>query len=180
MLRFHDRKRPRAHVAGNATPMPRVLALMAVLISSCAACAERIPEPVVVPTVPHVSWLIAVQTPNGQERTVCQSDPRNECGLPASTPADRTFATVHLYLHPVKSGATKYSGTMRVGFLNGSAAEPHDSKLDSSVSPGATPTNVSVTGLVMERPGAYTIALVATSSGGTSVALRDTVKVTVK
>ena len=181
MLRFHQRKLPRALVGGDGMSTAQRLALATVLIGSCASCAERIPEPVVVPTVPHVSWLIAVQTPSSEERTVCQSDPRNECILPVSTVDKRTFATVHLYLHPVKSGETKYSGTMRVGFMNGAASEPHDSKVDSTVSPGDTPTNVSVTGIVTEKPGGYTItiSLLATSSSGTSLKLRDTIDVTV-
>ena len=184
MRRFHERRRPGAHVARprDAARLPYALALTSILISSCTACAERIPEPVLIPTVPHVSWLIAVQTPNGQEQTVCQSDPRDECILPASTSANRTFATVHLYLHPVKSGETKYSGTMRVAFMNGAAAEPHDSKVDSTVSPGDTPTNVSVTGIVTQKPGAYTVALslLATPATAKSLELRDTIGVTVR
>ena len=156
--------------------------LAIITIASCAACAERIPEPIVIPAVPHVSWLVAVQTPNGGERTVCQSDPRNQCVLPASTSENRAFVTVHLYLHSVKSGETKYSGTMRVGFLNGNAAEPHDSKVDSSVGPGDTPTNVSVTGIVTQKPGAYTVAisLIAAPATGKSLELRDVIPITVQ
>jgi len=181
VLRF-QRRPSRVRFGYDGKPGAQALAIAAVLMASCAACAERIPEPVVVPTVPHVSWLVAVQTASGQERTVCQSDPRSECVLPASTADDRTVATVHLYLHPVKSGETKYKGSMRVGFMNGAAAEPHDSKVDSTARPGDTPTNVSVTGIVTTKPGAYTItiSLVATLASGSPLELRDTIPVTVK
>lgn len=115
---------------------------------------------------------------------MCQSDPPNECVLPASTADNQTFATVHLYLNLVKSGETKYSGTMRVVlvFMNGAAVEPHDTKVDSTVSPGDTPTDVSVTGIVTQEPGAYTVtlSLLATPTTAKSVELRDTIGVTVR
>ena len=182
MLRAYERKLPCPHVRGNRKPDTRAVAVAVVLIAWCAACAERIPDPIVEPTVPHISWLVEVQTASGQERTVCQSDPRSECVLPASTADNRTFATVHLYLHPVKSGETKYSGTMRVGFLNGTAAEAHDSRVDSTVSRGDSPTNISVTGIVARTTGAYTVAisLVAAPASGSPLELRDTIPVTVK
>ena len=66
--------------------------------------------------------------------------------------------------------------------MGATAAEPLDTKVDSAVSPGDTPTNVSVTGIVTDKPGAYTItiSLVATPAAGSSVELRDTIAITVK
>lgn len=61
-------------------------------------------------------------------------------------------------------------------------AEPHDSKIDSSVSLGDTPTNMSVNEIVTQKPGAYTltISLVATPDMATPLEIRDTINVTVE
>lgn len=167
-----------------SAPQTCLLTSMSVLaLFVTASCAERIPEPVVVPSVSHISWLIASQTREGQERTVCQSDPRTDCVLSAGTADTPAFATVHLYLHPAKSQETKYSGTMQVGFMNGSSAEPHDTTINSTVKPGETPTNVSVTGIVTAKPGVYavTLAVVARSPGTKGEqSIRETILVTVK
>ena len=67
--------------------------------------------------------------------------------------------------------------------MNGAAAEPHVTKINSTVKPGETPTNVSVTGIVAQKPGVYavTLAVVATSPPSTSeLSIRDTILVTVK
>lgn len=114
---------------------------------------------------------------------MCQSDPRTDCVLSAGTADTPAFATVHLYLHPAKSQETKYSGTMQVGFMNGSSAEPHDTTINSTVKPGETPTNVSVTGIVTAKPGVYavTLAVVARSPGTKGEqSIRETILVTVK
>lgn len=157
------------------------LSVLAVLVTG--SCAERIPEPVLVPSVPHVSWVIASQTREGQERTICQSDPRTDCVLSAGLPDAPAFATVHLYLHPAKRQETKYSGTMQVGFMNGSAAEAHDTNINSTVKAGETPTNVSVTGIVTQQPGVYavSVAVVATSAASKGEqSIRETISVKVK
>jgi len=161
-------------------PVSRIACAVLLSIAS-GACAERIPEPAVVPSVPHISWLIASHEGNGNEQVVCQSDPRTECVLPVGSGETRRMATVHLYLHP--SGIeTRYVGTMQVGFMNGSP-EPHDTRVNSTVTPGSSPVNVSVTGLVTSRPGTYpmTIALSAeTSTTQRPLDIRETLSVTVK
>lgn len=95
----------------------------------------------------------------------------------------RLLATVHLYLHP-SSVDTKYVGTMRVEFLNGWPAEAHDTRINSTVKPGGSPVNVSVTGQVTSRPGTYavTIVLAATSTAVKKGQrdIRETVSVVVK
>ncbi len=183
MIQVGDRDRPHAWPRWIAALVPsgRTSALMLVLAVT-GGCAERVPEPVVVPKVPHVSWVIAVETTNGQERVVCQSDPRTECLLPSSTRDRRTLATVHLYLHP-STAETKYVGTMRVTFLDGSSAEVHETKVDSTVGVRDAPVGASLTGIVTERAGSYsmTIALTATSPAATNAhEIQDTVQVTVK
>jgi hypothetical protein len=91
------------------------------------------------------------------------------------------MATVHLYLHPSVT-QTKYVGTMQVGFLNGSA-EPHETRVNSTVRRGSSPVNVSVTGLLSSKRGTYpmTIMLTAeTSSTQPPVDIREMLSVTVK
>lgn len=110
-----------------STIAPRATLLLAL---SALQCAERIPEPVAVPSVPHISWLISSQQQDRDEQTICQSNPRTECVIRVGGTDTRLLATVHLFLHP-SSVDTKYVGTMRVEFLNGSAAEAHDTRIDS-------------------------------------------------
>lgn len=178
MVGQHERRSPASAPQAWLLTFPCVVALFVT-----AACVERIPEPVVVPPLPHVSWLIASQTREGQERTICQSDPRTDCVLSTGAANAPAFATLHLYLHPAKSQETKYTGRMQVGFMNGSAAEPHDTKINSTVKPGETPTNVSVTGIVTRQPGVYAVSVAAVATSAASKGeqpIRETISVTVK
>ena len=61
-------------------------------------CAERVPEPVLVPhDVPHISWNIhSGDAEYARRSVVCQSDPRTECVVPASREGQKVFATVHI------------------------------------------------------------------------------------
>ena len=161
-------------------PVSRILCA-ALLSIAVGGCAERIPEPVVVPSVPHISWLIASHQGDGNEQVVCQSDPRTDCILPVGSANTRRMATVHLYLHP-SAIETRYVGTMRVGFMNGSP-EPHDTRVNSTVKPGSSPVNVSVTGLVTSRPGIYPMTLALTAETSTTqhpLDIRRSLSVTVK
>lgn len=91
------------------------------------------------------------------------------------------MVTVHLYLHP-STVQTKYVGAMQLGFLNGSA-EPHETRVNSTVKRGSSPVGVSVTGVLTSKPGTYpmTIALTAeTSSTQRPVDIREMLSVTVK
>jgi hypothetical protein len=158
----------------------RLVAAFTLLVTACG-CAERIPEPVIVPSAPHISWLIAVHSGNDNEQTVCQSDPRTDCVLVSATAGARRMVTVHLYLHP-STVQTKYVGAMQLGFLNGSA-EPHETRVNSTVKRGSSPVGVSVTGVLTSKPGTYpmTIALTAeTSSTQRPVDIREMLSVTVK
>lgn len=158
---------------------------LVVFMLACAggsACAERIPEPTVVPTVPHVTWTIASEGQDERERIVCQSDPRTDCVMAASAKDRRMLAIVHLYLHPA-AVETKYVGSIQVGFLNGSSNDRHEAKVDSTVRPKDPPANVTLTGVVTQKPGVYTMAisLEATSgAGGGPQSINDKIQVTVK
>ena len=91
------------------------------------------------------------------------------------------MATVHLYLHP-STVETKYIGIMSVELFNDSGAEPHESKVDLTVTPGGPPVNHSMTGRVTTKPGVYAvrISLLATSSATKGLEIRENVSVTVK
>ena len=161
--------------------MRRLVALM-LACAGGSACAERIPEPNVVPTLPHVSWAIASEGPDERERMVCQSDPRSDCVIAASSKERRMLAVVHLYLHPAAAEA-KYVGTMQVGFLNGSPGDRHEAKVDATVKPKDPPANVTLTGVVTEKPGVYamTISLAAMSpSTNRKQSISEKIQVTVK
>ena len=131
---------------------------------------------------PRASWTISTTSPEGTERIICRSESRTQCQVPASTPSARTFAAVHLYLHP-SIDTTTYTGNMRVGLFNGFAPDVHQGTIESIVNPGEEPFDVSVTGPVTPIPGVYsiTISLVATSARqGSPQRIQDNIAVTVR
>ena len=130
---------------------------------------------------PRASWTVSTTSPEGTERIICRSESRTQCQVPASTPSAKTFAAVHLYLHP-SIDTTTYTGNMRVGLFNGFAPDVHKGTIESIVNPGEEPFDVSVTGPVTPIPGVYsiTISLVATSTNQPSPQrIQDTIAVTV-
>src|ERR1700716_3650957 len=84
-------------------------------------CAQRIPGPVGGPTdVPRVGWVIMSGDADNSDRDfVCQSNPRSECIVPVDRPDARVLSHVPLYYHPA-AAETKYTGSIRIGFFNGS------------------------------------------------------------
>ena len=148
-----------------------------------ATCAKRVPEPVGVASgTPYVSWIImSGDSDNPDREFVCQSDPRNDCVIPASHPNDQVFSDVHVYYHGA-GAETKYIGTIDVGFFQGS---PESHKLQSNivVSKNESIKNQGVASIVTATPGTYgvTFDLVATvTDTGKSQPIRDRVPIVVR
>jgi hypothetical protein len=165
-------------------PMRRfsmIAATVAAVLSS--TCAKRVPEPAgVAPGTPHISWIIMSgdrDTPDGE--FVCQSEPRNDCVVPASRPDAQVFSDVHFYYHGA-GGETKYTGSIDVGFFQGAPAS-HQIEANTTVRKTESIMNQSVIGIVTSTPGTYalTFALVATTTdSGKSQPIREQVSVVMK
>jgi hypothetical protein len=161
-----------------ATPM----IAYAVAVACSAACARHVPEPPTsVPGKPYISWVImSGDSDNPDEDFVCQSDPRNDCVVPASRADARVFSDVHLYYHGA-GAETRYLGSMKIGFFQGSATASK-TQVDIAVKQNGSITNQSFVGIVSSTPGTYTIDfdLVATVDAGKGQPVRDQLKVIVK
>jgi hypothetical protein len=159
---------------------PTIMCAVAVLCS--AACARHVPEPPTsVPGKPYISWVImSGDSDNPDEDFVCQSDPRNDCVVPASRPDARVFSDVHLYYHGA-GAETRYLGSMKIGFFQG-AATASKTQVDIAVKQNGSITNQSFVGIVSSTPGTYTIDFdqVATVDAGKGQPIRDQLKVVVK
>jgi hypothetical protein len=150
------------------------------LISFATGCARRVPEPIGGRTdAPHLGWVIMSGDRDNPDRDfVCQSNPRSECVAPVDHPEARVLTHVHFYFHPA-AAETKYSGSIRMGFLS----SPHDVSPTVTVKPGDSPGNQSVSGFVSGNAGTYTmtIAVVATSvPSGAVTQIREDVPVTLR
>jgi hypothetical protein len=156
--------------------------IIAVLVASLA-CAKRVPRPADVPPgTPLISWIIMHGDADNPDREfACQSTPRSECALPASTQAEQVFSHVYLYYHGA-GAETSYAGSVQIGFFRGAAASGGGSKTNITVKKDESLTNQSTTGIVTSTPGSYalTIAFDATTSTGTKQAIRDEVRVAVQ
>jgi hypothetical protein len=157
-----------------------LVAAMAAVLTS--ACAKRGPEPAgIAPGTPHVGWVIMSGDGDNPDREfVCQSNPLNDCVVPASRPDAQVFSHVHFYYRGA-GGETKYSGSINVGFFQGSR-ESHELQANITVQ-GTSIANQSVIGIVSSTAGRYPIvfALVATSTAtGTSQPIRVEVPVVVQ
>ena len=130
------------------------------------------------PGIPHVGWVIMVGDRENPDREfVCQSDPRTDCVMPPSQPDNQTFTNTHFYFH---SGTTdtKYTGTIEIGFLEGS--RPHVVKLNTTVKGGAPAGNSSVSGIVSPNPGRYALTIAVVAENGATREIRESVPVTVR
>ena len=164
--------------------MKAVVAYATVAAVGSSACARRIPEPAgLAPGTPHVSWIIMRGDRDNPDRDfVCQSDRRNDCVLPASRPNAPVFSDVHIYYHGT-GVETKYTGSIQIGFFQGSADETHTVQVDRTVPKTESIVNQSITDDVTVTPGNYaiTFALVATlTDTGKTQPIREQVPVVVK
>ena len=148
---------------------------------SAAACAGRgAPQTVGDPSQPNVGWVIMHgRDYNPDEEFGCQSNPRSECAVNASSPAEKTLSEVHVYFHPAKTDTT-YTGTVKVGFFSDSGTSS-GMKVDAKVKPGDVGSH-SVIGLVTDKPGRYTmkIDITATAQSGIERQIREDVSVDVQ
>jgi hypothetical protein len=159
-----------------------IVATVVAVFSS--ACARRVPEPAgLAPGTPHVSWIIMRGDRDNPDREfVCQSDRRNDCILPVSRPDAPVFSDVHLYYHGARV-ETKYTGSIQIGFFQGSADETHSVQVNTTVPKTQSIVNQSITDDVTSTPGTYaiTFALDATLTGsGKTQPIREQVPVVVK
>jgi hypothetical protein len=160
---------------------PIVVAAVAAVLTS--TCATRVPRPTgVAPGALHISWvMMSGDGDNPDQEFVCQSDPRNDCVVPASRPDAQVFSNVHFYYHGA-GPETKYAGSIEVAFFQG----PPDARTvqaNATVPKGETIANHSVSGIVTSTPGNYpvTFTFVATiSETGKSQPIREIVPVIVK
>src|SRR5262245_32413638 len=86
---------------------------------------------------------------------VCQSDPRDECIMPASGPDNQVFADRHFYYHGA-GAETKYAGSIEIGVFQGSP-QTHRSQVNLTVKKSESITNQSVVGIVTNSPGSYAV-----------------------
>ena len=158
--------------------VPVALAIMTII----AGCARKVPEPVPHPANPHISWEIKVGDQDNPDKTsVCKSDPRSECIVPATTAERQVLATVHVYFHPA-TVETKYSGSAQIGFFDGSSAA-HELKLDATVKAGDSPATNTIYDVVTRQPGTHRVRIAAVASPvprGRSANIRDQINVTVR
>ena len=139
------------------TMRPQPLLLLALSGWVCASCATHAPEPLgLAPGTPHISWIIMSGDRENPDRDfICQSDPRNDCVMPASKPDARVFSDVHLYYHGA-GAETKYTGTIHLGFFEGSP-EAHVIRPTVSVFKNEEISNSSLTDIVSSKPGTYAL-----------------------
>ena len=131
---------------------------------------------------PHVTWEIRTGSDIGSEQFVCGSvRPGDDCVLQASTPERDTFTTVRLHLHAAAQ-RTNYLGILAVPFVRG-AERRSEREVSATVTPGARPLAVTVSGLVTSKADAYTlrVRLDATQADSTQPTLiAEDIAVTVK
>ena len=151
-------------------------------ITMIVGCARKVPEPVPHPPNPHISWEIKVGDQDNPDKTsVCKSDPRSECVVPATTPERQVLATVHVYFHPA-TVETRYSGSAHIGFFEGSPAA-HELKIDATVKPGDSPASNTTYAIVKSQRGTHRVRIAAVASpvpGGRAANIREQINVTVR
>jgi hypothetical protein len=167
-------------------PIARRLAIAAVGLAGVFgsdACMRGAPKPTAgaSPGTPHVSWVIMSGDRENPDRDfVCQSNPRNNCVVPASRADEQVFSDVHIYYHGAGT-ETKYLGSFEVGFFQGSPAS-RTVMTDITVRKMGAIANQNVTGIVTSTPGAYeiTFELMAAADSKPGQPIRERLPVVVK
>lgn len=95
--------------------------------------------------------------------------------MPTSRPDSQVFTDVHVYFHPANAD-TKYTGTIRVAFLEGTT--PYELKADVIVKRGDDPAHQSVIGMVSSVPGVLDLTIAIDAEGETTRQIRERVRVT--
>src|SRR5258708_3614498 len=96
----------------------RFLTVVTLVASIGSACAQRVPGSAgVAPGTPHISWVLMFgDRDNADREFACQSEPKSECIVRASTPADQVYSDIHFYYHGTGAD-TKYEGTKSLSYL---------------------------------------------------------------
>jgi hypothetical protein len=162
--------------------MHRRWPMLVILLLATSGCAKAVPRPAdVAPGTPYITWIIMHGDSDNPDREfACQSTPRNDCVLPASTQQDQVFSHVYLYYHGV-GAETTYAGSAQIGFFRGASASGAG-RTNITVKKNESITNQSTTGIVTNTPGTYalSIAFDATVDKGTSQPVREEVSVVVR
>src|SRR6185295_16539573 len=150
-----SRKFSPAGARGSNMRSTRLVPVVVMLLSSLA-CGKRVPPPAGIgPGTPYITWIIMHGDADNPDREfACQSTPRSDCALPASTAAEQIFSHVYLYYHGA-GAETSYDGSVQIGFFRGAAAAGSGSKTNITVKKNESLTNQSTTGIVTSAPGDY-------------------------
>jgi hypothetical protein len=89
---------------------------------------------------------------NPDQQFSCQSEPRNDCVVPASRPDAPVFSTLYIYYHGSGEDTT-YTGSFQIGYFNS-----HEYPTNITVKKNESIANQSVTGIVTSMPGTYEVA----------------------
>jgi hypothetical protein len=156
--------------------------MLVVFLLATSGCARPVPRPTdVAPGTPYITWIIMHGDSDNPDREfACQSTPRNDCELPASTQQEQVVSHVYLYYHGA-GAETTYAGSAQIGFFRGASAVS-SGRTNITVRKNETITNQSTTGIVTNTPGTYalTIAFDATVDKGKSQPVREEVSVVVR
>jgi len=157
-----------------------LLAELAVLAASCVRGMPPQPR-AAAPGQPAVSWVVMSGDRDNPDREfVCQSDPHSDCTIPASRPDAQVFSDVHLYYHS-GGGETKYEGTIRVGFFDGSPAS-QTTPTSIVVKKGESIANQGIIGIVTSKAGSYDVSVEVTATvaeGGRKESIRRAIPIVV-
>ena len=153
------------------------------VLAGMAACGgKNVPLPVNgKANVPQVSWVVMHGDRDNPDREYgCQSNPRDECVLPASQPNERIFSDVHFYYHGVAAG-TRFTGTVSIGFLERSQGSANGFTVNSTVERRGAVNYQGIIGIVTSTPGTYQVVVDITGTAGQeSTPIREQFTVTVK
>lgn len=144
-------------------------------------CGKRIPEPAGVNRgVPHLSWVIMHgDRDNPDQEFTCQSEPRNECEMPASQSDSQVFSDIHFYYHGA-GPQTTFTGTVNLGFLEGTSnAVPVKAVARKS----EAIAHQTIYGRVSSKPGTYEIAIDVVGSvaeAGTTQPIREKIPIVLR
>jgi hypothetical protein len=150
--------------------MTKPFIVIVLTVATCGACGHRVPTPAnLKPGTPQVSWVLMSGDRDNPDRDfVCQSDPRNECVMPASRPGEEVFSDAHFYYHGTGSDTT-YTGSILIGPLE-SSGMPYRMQVMINTNKDQRIVNQSVAARVTSRPGSYDVVVDVTArlSGSTA------------
>ncbi len=119
---------------------------------------------------------------NPDAEFACQSTGPRECVVPASRTGEQVFSDVHVYYFG--GGAeTRYVGSFGIGFFEGAEAGARERPTNITVPDGQKVFNQSITGIVTNTPGTYSLQFALDASTGGAAArqsIREQVAVVIR